>query len=352
MGEAFPDPCSRFQPEGPHGPSQVVSPRRYQWKDGAWGDGRSRARSSTSCTSAPSRPRAPTPRRPRKLPLLKDLGITMLELMPLARLPGPLQLGLRRRAALRARTPPTGGRTSCARLVDEAHAPGPRRHPRRRLQPPRPGRELPGAVLPGLLHDKISERVGRRASTSMGERRGPVARLLHRRTPATGWTSSTSTACALDATQSLYDRSDAAHRRGASPSAVRAGGGRRDVIIVGENEPQDVRAGAARRPRAATAWTRCGSTTSTTRRGSPRGAPRRTCRTIGARAQELLSCVHAQLALPGAVLRLAEAAPRHARAAAWRPSTSSSSCRTTIRSPTRSGASGCTLCGRRRGPAR
>ena len=32
----FPDPASRFQPEGPHGPSMVVDPAAFQWNDAAW----------------------------------------------------------------------------------------------------------------------------------------------------------------------------------------------------------------------------------------------------------------------------------------------------------------------------
>src|SRR5262249_42640648 len=28
----YPDPASRFQPEGPHGPSQVVDPQAYSWR--------------------------------------------------------------------------------------------------------------------------------------------------------------------------------------------------------------------------------------------------------------------------------------------------------------------------------
>lgn len=36
QGEAFPDPASRFQPEGPHGPSQVVDPQQFAWTDAAW----------------------------------------------------------------------------------------------------------------------------------------------------------------------------------------------------------------------------------------------------------------------------------------------------------------------------
>src|SRR5262245_13387146 len=34
--ELYPDPVSRFQPEGPHGPSQVVDPGRFRWTDQAW----------------------------------------------------------------------------------------------------------------------------------------------------------------------------------------------------------------------------------------------------------------------------------------------------------------------------
>src|SRR5690349_2471245 len=35
-GNAFPDPASRFQPEGPHGPSQVVDPSQFRWGDERW----------------------------------------------------------------------------------------------------------------------------------------------------------------------------------------------------------------------------------------------------------------------------------------------------------------------------
>src|SRR3990172_8505565 len=32
----FPDPYTRSQPEGAHGPSQVVDPRGFLWSDGGW----------------------------------------------------------------------------------------------------------------------------------------------------------------------------------------------------------------------------------------------------------------------------------------------------------------------------
>src|SRR5688572_14254625 len=30
------DPVSRFQPEGPLGPSEIVDPRSFRWSDAAW----------------------------------------------------------------------------------------------------------------------------------------------------------------------------------------------------------------------------------------------------------------------------------------------------------------------------
>jgi len=35
-GDLWPDPASRYQPFGVHGPSQVIDPGGYRWTDGAW----------------------------------------------------------------------------------------------------------------------------------------------------------------------------------------------------------------------------------------------------------------------------------------------------------------------------
>src|SRR5690606_24726908 len=32
----YPDPVSRYQPEGVHGPSQVIDPHAFRWSDAAW----------------------------------------------------------------------------------------------------------------------------------------------------------------------------------------------------------------------------------------------------------------------------------------------------------------------------
>src|SRR4051812_44616587 len=35
--QSLPDPASRWQPHGVHGPSMVIDPRAFQWSDAAWG---------------------------------------------------------------------------------------------------------------------------------------------------------------------------------------------------------------------------------------------------------------------------------------------------------------------------
>ena len=35
-GPSYPDPASRFQPEGVHGPSEVIDPLAFRWSDETW----------------------------------------------------------------------------------------------------------------------------------------------------------------------------------------------------------------------------------------------------------------------------------------------------------------------------
>ena len=34
--QPYPDPASRFQPQGPHGPSQIIDPFDFKWTDNNW----------------------------------------------------------------------------------------------------------------------------------------------------------------------------------------------------------------------------------------------------------------------------------------------------------------------------
>jgi maltooligosyltrehalose trehalohydrolase len=92
-GRELPDPASRFQPEGVHGPSQIVDTRAFKWTDQSW-RGRPLAGSvfyelhvGTYTLEGTFEALIP------HLPYLVDLGITTIELMPIAQFPGSRNWG-------------------------------------------------------------------------------------------------------------------------------------------------------------------------------------------------------------------------------------------------------------------
>ena len=126
-GTPWPDPCTRWQPEGLRGPSRVVDTDALRVDRRRVRRARARATSSsTSCTSGRSAAEGtfdggdPAPRR-----RCAELGVTAIELMPVADVPGRARLGLRRRLP-RAAHRAYGGPQGLARLVDAAHGRGPR----------------------------------------------------------------------------------------------------------------------------------------------------------------------------------------------------------------------------------
>lgn len=89
---AFPDPASRFQPEGPHGPSQIVH-SDFKWTDGGW-RGRPVKELVMYELHLGTFTREGTWRAAmEQLPELARLGITMIEMMPVADFPGAFGWG-------------------------------------------------------------------------------------------------------------------------------------------------------------------------------------------------------------------------------------------------------------------
>jgi maltooligosyltrehalose trehalohydrolase len=96
-GQEVPDPASRFQPEDVDGPSEVIDPTAFGWKDDAWRGRRweeaviyelhvgafTRSGSRSGTFSAVL----------DRLDYLADLGITAIELMPVADFPGQRNWG-------------------------------------------------------------------------------------------------------------------------------------------------------------------------------------------------------------------------------------------------------------------
>lgn len=87
-GQPFPDLASRFQPQGVHGPSQVIELGRFSWTDGNWkGVDRDELVIHEIHVGTFS-PEGTFEGVIQRLPLLRDLGVTAVELMPVADFPG------------------------------------------------------------------------------------------------------------------------------------------------------------------------------------------------------------------------------------------------------------------------
>jgi len=87
-GTKVPDPASRFQPEDVHGPSEVIHPDSFNWADTQW-----RGRPWHEAVIYELHVGTFTPEGTfraveQKLDHLRDLGVTAIELMPVADFPG------------------------------------------------------------------------------------------------------------------------------------------------------------------------------------------------------------------------------------------------------------------------
>ncbi len=84
----FPDPASRYQQEGVHGPSQIVDPASFSWSDGSWNGVLRRDLIIYELHVGTFSPEGTFAGAAAQLPELARLGITAIELMPVADFPG------------------------------------------------------------------------------------------------------------------------------------------------------------------------------------------------------------------------------------------------------------------------
>jgi len=91
--QLFPDPASRFQPEGPHGPSQIVNPRDYRWANKNWPGIRIDGQVIYEMHIGTFTREGTWIAASAVLPRLADIGITLLEIMPIAEFPGTFNWG-------------------------------------------------------------------------------------------------------------------------------------------------------------------------------------------------------------------------------------------------------------------
>jgi maltooligosyltrehalose trehalohydrolase len=84
----YPDPASRFQPEGVHGASQIIDPARFQWSDSGWKGIPAKDLIIYELHVGTFTPEGTFESVTRRLPYLAQLGVTAIELMPLGDFPG------------------------------------------------------------------------------------------------------------------------------------------------------------------------------------------------------------------------------------------------------------------------
>lgn len=234
--ELCPDPASRFQPEGPHGSSQVVDAAAFAWSDQNWGGiaiphqviyemhiGTFTQPGIWSSAEA-------------ELPALAETGVTVLEVMPVAEFPGRFGWGY---DGVQWFAPAHiyGCPDDFRRFVDRAHALGlgvildvVYNH----LGPD--GNYLP-KFAPQYFCDKTTDWGA--AINYDGDDCGPVREFVM--SNACYWIEEFHLdGLRLDATQDIHDSSED-HILRAMAREVRKRAAPREVIFVAENEPQQVK---------------------------------------------------------------------------------------------------------------
>ena len=232
-GAAYPDPASRYQPDGPHGPSMIVDPAAFAWRDAGWPGVSIEGQVVYELHIGTFTPAGTFRAAMEKLPLLAELGVTVLEVMPVADFAGRFGWGydgVNEFAPSRLYGAPDDFRE----FVDAAH-------------------ELRLGVLLDVVYNhlgpdgnylsKFSSSYFAKKPTEWGdainfdgERSGPVREFFV--SNARYWIEDFHVdGLRLDATQQIFDESTP-HIIAEVVDAVRSAAGSRRTIVVGENETQ------------------------------------------------------------------------------------------------------------------
>jgi maltooligosyltrehalose trehalohydrolase len=235
-GATFNDPASRYQPEGPHGPSEVADGSSFPWTDAGW-PGRTLdgtvlyelhvgtfTREGTFAAAA------------RELPELAACGVNCLEVMPVAEFPGRFGWGYDG-THLFAPYHGYGTPDDLRRLVDAAHANGLAVILDVVYNHLGPDGNYLGQYAKDYFTDKHKTEWGA-AINFDGPTSGPVREFVL--SNVAYWVRDFHLdGLRLDATQNIYDSAPPAeHILADIGRAARAAAGKRRVIVINENESQ------------------------------------------------------------------------------------------------------------------
>ena len=233
----YPDPASRFQPEGPHGPSQIVDPAAFAWTDHGWRGASLPGQVLYEMHIGTFTPEGTWEAAARQLAELKDAGITVVEIMPLADFAGHFGWGYDG-VNLFAPTRLYGAPDDVRGFIDRAHSLG-------------MGVLLDvvynhfgpdGNYLGHFSTDYTTDRYKTDWGPALnydGPNSGPVREYIAAN--ARYWIDEFHfDGLRLDATQNIYDNSKE-HILALISRSVRQAANGRATIVVAENEPQQIR---------------------------------------------------------------------------------------------------------------
>ncbi|HEX6247468.1 MAG TPA: alpha-amylase family glycosyl hydrolase, partial [Nocardioidaceae bacterium] len=235
-GDPRPDPRGRRLPDGPHGWSQLFDPGAYAWTDDRWRGPDLEGSVIYELHVGTFTPEGTLDAAAERLDHLVDLGVGLVELMPLAPFPGTHGWGYDGVAPYAVHEV-YGGPAALQRFVDAAHARGVGvcldvvyNH----LGPD-------GNYLSSYSGDYFTDRYDNEWGDAIdfdGPSSPPVRELFIEN--AVYWIREFHVdGLRLDATQQIFDRSPR-HLLAELSARTRAAAAQRKIVLVAENEPQDV----------------------------------------------------------------------------------------------------------------
>ncbi len=233
--QELPDPASRYQPEGPHGYSEVTDPTQFRWTDDTWPGCQLKGQVVYEMHIGTFTQEGTWKAATEKLPYLLETGVTVLEVMPVADFPGRFGWGYDG-VNLFAPACKYGTPDDMRRFVNEAHALGigvildvVYNH----LGPD-------GNYLPAFSDRYFSEKHMTDWGPGInfdGADSKPVRAFILQN--AAYWIREFHLdGLRLDATQDIHDDS-VPHILAEISRVTRAAAGARSVLLIGENEPQE-----------------------------------------------------------------------------------------------------------------
>jgi maltooligosyltrehalose trehalohydrolase len=231
----YPDPASRFQPEGPHGPSEVIDPSTFRWTDDSWRGASLPGQVVYELHVGTFTKEGTYAAAAREIEELRDLGVTLIELMPVAEFPGRFGWGYDG-VDLYAPTRLYGRPDDLRAFVDRAHALGVGvildvvyNH----LGPS-------GNYLPELCEHLFTDRHYNEWGDSLDFESDPGVRAYFAENGAYWIDEFHFDGLRLDATQSIHDDSDV-HVLTELGTRARRAAGKRSIVIFAENDEQEAK---------------------------------------------------------------------------------------------------------------